>query len=316
MLEKASFASSSRTRAAVMVEARAASPFSSAVRQALNVIEAKAQFPAPERTVHIRVAGLGDRLYLDLCDDTWRAVEIDAAGWRIIEKPPVRFRRAAGMLRLPAPLPGGSIHALRPFLNVGSDSDFVLAASWSLAALRNRGPYPVLGISGEQGTAKSTFCKILRALVDPNTAPLRALPREDRDLFIAATNSQVVAFDNVSSLPLWLSDTLCRLATGGGFATRQLHTDQDEVLFDVQRPVILNGIEEMVDRPDLADRSILLTLEPIPEHRRRPEDELWKAFEVARPRIIGALLDMTAHGLKELPNTRLVGFPRMADFAL
>ena len=171
-------------------------------------------------------------------------------------------------------------------------------------------------LSGEQGSAKSTFSAILRALLDPNTAPLRALPREDRDLFIAASNGHVLAFDNVSGLPAWISDTLCRLATGGGFAVRQLYTDQDEVLFDAARPVILNGIEDIVTRPDLADRAVFLTLEPIPEERRRPEAELWAAFEAERPRILGVLLDAVVEGLKRLPETRLEKLPRMADFAL
>ena len=182
--------------------------------------------------------------------------------------------------------------------------------------LRDRGPYPVLVLSGEQGSAKSTFSAILRALLDPNTAPLRALPREDRDLFIAASNGHVLAFDNVSGLPPWISDTLCRLATGGGFAVRQLYTDQDEVLFDAARPVILNGIEDIVTRPDLADRAVFLTLEPIPEERRRPEAELWAAFDAERPRILGALLDAVVWGLKRLPDTHLPKLPRMADFAL
>lgn len=182
--------------------------------------------------------------------------------------------------------------------------------------LREKGPYPVIVVSGEQGSAKSTFLAILRALLDPNTAPLRALPREDRDLFIAATNGYVLAFDNVSGLPAWISDTLCRLATGGGFAVRQCYTDQDEVLFDAARPVILNGIEDIVTRPDLADRSIFLTLEAIPGERRKPENELWAAFEAARPQISGALLDVVAHGLRRLPETQLDKLPRMADFAL
>jgi hypothetical protein len=126
----------------------------------------------------------------------------------------------------------------------------------------------------------------------------------------------VLAFDNVSGLPAWISDTLCRLATGGGFAVRQLHTDQDEVLFDAARPVILNGIEDIVTRPDLADRAVFLTLEPIPEERRRPETDLWAAFEAERPRILGVLLDAVVEGLKRLPDTRLEKLPRMADFAL
>ena len=250
---------------------RGGAPSSEALQSALNVIEAKAHFDAPERAVHIRVGGLDGRLYLDLGDETWRAVEIDATGWRVIDNPPVRFRRAAGMQPLPVPVAGGSVETLRSFLNVQSDADFVLVVAWALACLRNRGPYPVIVLSGEQGSAKSTFSAILRALLDPNTAPLRALPREDRDLFIAASNGHVLAFDNVSGLPAWISDTLCRLATGGGFAVRQLYTDQDEVLFDAARPVILNGIEDIVTRPDLADRAVFLTLEPIPEERRRPE---------------------------------------------
>ena len=297
-------------------EATQGAPSSEALQSTLNVIEAKAHFDAPEREVHIRVGGLDGRLYLDLGDEAWRAVEIDATGWRVIDKPPVRFRRAAGMQPLAMPVPGGSIETLRSFLNVQSDSDFVLVVAWALAVLRNRGPYPVIVLSGEQGSAKSTFSAILRALLDPNTAPLRALPREDRDLFIAASNGHVLAFDNVSGLPAWISDTLCRLATGGGFSVRQLYTDQDEVLFDAARPVILNGIEDIVTRPDLADRAMLLTLEPIPEERRRPEAELWAAFEAERPRILGVLLDAVVEGLQRLPETRLPKLPRMADFAL
>jgi hypothetical protein len=220
------------------------------------------------------------------------------------------------MQPLPMPVPGGSVETLRSFLNVQSDTDFVLVVAWALAVLRNCGPYPVIVLSGEQGSAKSTFSAILRALLDPNTAPLRALPREDRDLFIAASNGHVLAFDNVSGLPAWISDTLCRLATGGGFAVRQLYTDQDEVLFDAARPVILNGIEDIVTRPDLADRAVFLTLQPIPEERRRPEAELWAAFEVERPRIMGVLLDTVVEGLRRLPETHLAKLPRMADFAL
>jgi len=297
-------------------EATGGAPSSEALQSALNVIEARAHFDAPERTVHVRVGGLDGRLYLDLGDETWRAVEIDAGGWRVIENPPVRFRRAPGMLALPLPVLGGSVATLRSFLNVRSDADFVLVIAWALACLRRRGPYPMLVLSGEQGSAKSTFSAILRALLDPNTAPLRALPREDRDLFIAASNGHVLALDNVSGLPAWISDTLCRLATGGGFAVRQLYSDQDEVLFDAARPVILNGIEGIVTRPDLADRALFLTLQPIPEERRRPEQELWAVFEAERSRILGALLDAAAKGLAMLPRTRLDRLPRMADFAL
>ena len=297
-------------------ETTGGAPSSEALQSALNVVEAKAHFDAPERPVYIRVGGLDGSLYLDLGDEAWRAIEITTTGWRVVENAPVRFRRPAGMLPLPVPAPGGAVETLRSFLNVQSDSDFVLVVAWALAVLRNCGPYPVIVLSGEQGSAKSTFSAMLRSFLDPNTAPLRALPREDRDLFIAASNGHVLAFDNVSGLPSWTSDTLCRLATGGGFAVRQLYTDQDEVLFDATRPVILNGIEDIVTRPDLADRAVFLTLEAIPEERRRSEAELWAAFDAERPRILGVLLDAVVQDLKLLPDTTLERLPRMADFAL
>jgi hypothetical protein len=127
--------------------------------------------------VYIRVAALDDRLYLDLGDETWRAVEIDAAGWRVIDDPPVRFRRAAGMQALATPLPGGSITALRSFLNASEDC-FVLAVAWALACLRDRGPYPVLVLAGEQGSAKSTFSALLRGVARSQySAPARPAAR-------------------------------------------------------------------------------------------------------------------------------------------
>lgn len=175
------------------------------------MLEARACASGSVRPVFMRVAEHERNIYLDLADRAWRAVEITPDGWRVIDAPPVRFRRPAGMRPLPVRERGGSIDLLRRFLNVGSDNDFRLAVAWVLAALSGRGPYTVLALAGEQGSAKSTAAAALRALTDPNSAPIRSLPREERDLFIAATNSHVLAFDNVSGLPGWLSDALCRL---------------------------------------------------------------------------------------------------------
>src|SRR5262245_37431382 len=219
---------------------------------------------------------------------------------------------------MPLPLPerGGSIEALLPLLNLSSRSDFVLVVAWLLATLRPGGPYPLLAVSGEQGSAKTVLSKMLKALVDLNVAPVRALPREERELMIAANNGHLLAFDNLSNVPTWLSDALCRLASGGSFAVRQLYTDDDEILFQASRPLLVNGIEDVITRPDLADRSIFLTLAPVANARRQSERQLWRQFEPARPRILGALLDLVVHGLRTLPGIGPDRLPRMADFAL
>jgi hypothetical protein len=290
-------------------------PNSDAMRTALDLLEAKARFEGDERTVAVRIAGICDKIYVDLGTRDWSVVEITADSWRIVADPPVRFRRSRGMRPLPIPEHGGDVRSLKSFLNVRTDSDFMLIVGWLVAALRNRGPYPVLVLTGEQGTAKSTLARVLKALIDPNIAPLRSLPREDRDLFISAHNGHVLAFDNVSHLPPWLSDSLARLATGGGFGTRALFTDDEETLFNGTRPIILNGIENFVTRGDLGDRAIVLALAVIPDALRRDEETFWADFDHAAPLIFGALLDAVAHGLKSLSSVTLDRKPRMADFA-
>src|SRR5215510_5599706 len=297
-------------------EATGSAASAAEVRSALDLLEARAQFDGPERAVHVRIAEHAGHIYLDLADEHWHAVDIGPDGWRVIACPPVRFRRPAGMLPLPVPQEGGSIECLNSFLNFASRDDFILIVAWLLAALRSGGPYPLLAISGEQGSAKTVLSKLLKALIDPNAAPVRSLSREERELMIAANNGYLLAFDNVSGLPIWLSDALCRLASGGSFAVRRLYSDDEEVLFEAARPILLNGIEEVISRPDLGDRAIFLTLAPIGEAQRRPEAELWREFEIARPRILGALLDAAAHGLRTLGRVHLDRLPRMADFAI
>ena len=291
-------------------------PGNQALQDALNVLEAKALFEGPCYPVNTRIADPNGNIYIDLANDAWQAVEVSSSGWRVVDRPPVKFRRTKGMLPLPVPQRGGTLELLREFVNVADGSQWVLLVSWLLAAFRPRGPYPVLLLQGEQGCAKSTTARVLKSLVDPNISHLRTSPRNERDLLIAATNGWTLAFDNLSGIPDWLSDAFCRLSTGGGFATRQLYSDDEEVIFDAQRPVVLNGIDDLVWRHDLLDRSIVLNLPVIPESERKPEAEFWREFEEARPYILGALLDVVAAGLRNLPNTKLDRLPRMADFAL
>src|SRR5215468_1739319 len=151
-------------------EATRTAASAAAINSALDLFEAQAQFEGPERAVHVRLAEHAGQIYLDLADECWRAVEIGPDGWRVIASPPVRFRRAAGMLPLPVPQPGGSIEALVPFLNLCNRNDFILVVAWLLAALRAGGPYPLLAISGEQGSAKTVLSKLLRAMVDTKVA--------------------------------------------------------------------------------------------------------------------------------------------------
>ena len=287
---------------------------SSAIADAQNTLAALARFEGETHPVSVRVAECEGRIYLDLADANWRVVEVDGDGWRVISDPPVRFRRPRGLQALPEPVRGGAIADLATFLNLSTEDDFRLCVAWALAALRGRGPYPILLLTAEQGSAKSTTTKVLRRLVDPNDADTRRPPRNTEHLMIAAANSHVVAFDNLSSLSEELSDNLSALATGSGFSVRQLYSNDEEHITYACRPIILNGISQFATRGDVLDRALALTLPPIADSHRRDEDTFWRDFAAIHPRLLGAVLDAVAIGLRRWPEVQLPRLPRMADF--
>jgi hypothetical protein len=289
-------------------------PSSNALSDALGVLEGRALFDAPQHAVFTRIARLEDSLYLDLGNAKWEAVKITSAGWKVVRDPIALFRRPRGLKALPRPKRNGSISELWDFVNVRK-ADRVIVAAWLVGAYQVGAPFPILVLQGEQGTAKSTTARLLRQLVDPNESALRSQPREVRDLMIAAKNGWLVAFDNISWLPVWMSDALCRLATGGGFATRELYSDDQEIIFDATRPILLNGIDGVVVRGDLLDRSLVLELPVISPDRRRPENELRAGFHAAQPRILGALLSAISSALRHEGTMTFANLPRMADFA-
>jgi hypothetical protein len=296
-------------------EPESAIPNSQALQDALNTLHGIARHDGAEMETHIRLAAKDGCIWLDLCDEEWRTVKISAEGWEIVSNAPVKFRRTKGMKTLPLPASGGSVSSLRELVNV-SDADWPLLISWLVASFRPGYPFPVLVLHGEQGSAKSTVSKMLRNLIDPNIAPLRSEQRDERDLMLAATNGWIVALDNLSRLPVWLSDALCRLSTGGGFSTRTLYENDEETLFMAMRPIILNGIEELATRSDLLDRSVIIHLPAIPLEKRKPEAEVWPEFEKIRPFVLGGLLDAVGHALRNIGSVHLEQKPRMADFAL
>jgi hypothetical protein len=256
---------------------------------------------------------LGERIYLDVGDEQSHVVEVDATGWLLTKDSPVRFRGTVGMQAMPLPQRGGSIAQLRALVNLDDDA-FVLYVSWLLDALCPGRPHPVLFLGGEEGSAKSTAARIARSLVDPHAVPLRNLPTTLDDLFVGANGAHAMAFDNVSIISAAISDGLCQIASGSGYGTRRRFTDTEQVLIGGSRPIIINGLLNAINRSDLADRTIAISMSRVGSEQRCSEAEIWSRFELHRAQIFGALLDCVACGLRKLPETRLERLPRMADF--
>ena len=268
----------------------------------------------------MRLAENCGAVWIDLGDDTHHAIRVTSAGWTVETRAEAPLIRPDGLRSLPIPVRSAAAMAkLRALMNIGDGDEatatFRLVVAWLVAALYPTGPYCVLAIDGEQGSGKSTSCRMLRRLVDPNAADLRAPPRNEDDLLIAALNGRVIGLDNVSFIEADTADAICRIATGAGFGKRRLYADAEEVIISVARPVLLNGIPSLLARGDLADRSIAVTLPPIADASRRPEAEVWRDFDAAAPGILAALLDGLAMALRRLPTLHLPNLPRMADFA-
>ena len=294
----------------------AVAPCEQSIKTAVLTLSGKAIFAGPEEHVWLRVAKHEDRYYLDLCNDKWQAVEISADGWQVVDRPPVRFRRGKSMQPLPIPENAGEdgLSRLWDFVNIQEeDRPFLVAAL--LEMLRPETDFVILELIGEQGSGKSDTQERIRDLIDPSVVGLRAAPKEREHVFVGAWNNWIVSYNNLSRLAPELQDSLCTLATGGGFAARTLYSDADETVIEAKRPLLLNGISGLVTAQDLIDRTLRFDLPEIPEEQRRAKSEMLVDFEAARPVILGGLLDLFVATLRELPNVKIDRLPRMADFA-
>lgn len=270
----------------------------------------------------LRVGGKVGELYIDVANDANDAWRITADG---IEKVPggpthIRFTRGAGMLPLVEPDLNTPASELVPLLRKyieASEADTMLLVAWLLGAMRPEGPYPVLTISGEQGSGKSTILRLLRRIMDPHALDMRMPPEDNRDLQAMVRNSFVLAFDNVSYITHKMSDALCVISTGtGAQGGRALYTNAEESAVRVCRPVAMNGIPDVIERGDLVDRSIHVHLPRIDPKNRRDDAEFWDMFNADHPKLLGALMNAALVAVRNYASVKLEEKPRMSAFAV
>lgn len=270
-----------------------------------------------------RVARVADHLFIDLGDEARRVVEILSARedtverWRTISGKdcPVRFVRPPTMRPLPEPVEGGTVDDFRRHFNVSTEGDFRLLMCWLLTAYHPAGPYVLGLVHGQQGSGKTTLCRLLVSLTDPQLADIRALPEDPRDLAVAAQHARILAFDNASSVSGPMSDCLCRLATGDAIVSRTLHSNRDQTVLKASRPVLISSIVELARRPDLADRAVVIEARALEQTARRTEEELWAEFEAERPMLFGTICDLLSAALGNYSTIAAPAGIRMADGA-
>ncbi len=285
-----------------------------ALKDAIRVLEGEISDTDPI-LAHTRIASHSGKTYIDRGDSTGECVEISGEGWKVLDIPPVLFRRSSLTGPIRRPEHGGNVYDIFKYINIPK-SHWHLFLGFLVVSLIENVAHPILAINGEHGAAKSGATDYTTKLIDPSPVTTRTPPTDSNAWVTAALGSWVVGIDNITKIHTWFSDSLCRASTGDGDTRRKLYTDNELVVFRFRRVVILNGINLAEAREDLADRLLPIMLPIITDTSRKVESEMKEEWEENYPMYLGALYTLCSKVLAKLPETKLAKLPRMADFAL
>lgn len=298
-------------------ESEEKAPHTNAISSALTILEGKACFDGRKIKLENRVAMFEGAIWYDLSNEDWQAVKISHNGWEIVNDPPILFRRYAHQQPQVLPIKQkGDLKALLPFVNLVKSEQGHLLLVYLASCFIPEIPHPIPILYGPQGAAKTTLARMLRALIDPSTVGVLSMPTVGNDLIQQISHHWFAFFDNVTFMPDWASDALCRAVTGEGFSKRELYSDDEDIIYNFMRCIGLNGINLAAKKPDLLDRGILFKLDRIANNRRKSERDIWKDFEYVRPAILGGIFDVISAAMGLYEDVHLDEMPRMADFTL
>ncbi len=280
------------------------------LKTAAGTLAAHAEFSGEVRDLHTRAAWHEGVLFYELRPG--KVVRVGPGGWTFDVRAPVLFRRYPNLKALPDPEAGSSLDDLLSLVNLKTERDRRLFTAYVVTAPLPHVGRPILSASGPMGSGKTTAGRAVKRLWDP-TAP-ETVRYDPRDFLQKASHCYMPMLDNLSTLPDSAADTLCRLVTGEADSKRKLYTDDEDVIIELRRAVILNGINAPTDRGDVLDRSLVVELERIPDAERRTEEEIWAAFDAARPALLGAAFDTLAKTVARKSSLQLSRRPRLADW--
>jgi len=298
------------------LESRKKVPSNDAINSALNIIEAKAMYEGERDILHNRVAWHEGDIWYDL--GNWKAVRVTESGWDIVDNPPIIFRKYSHQKEQVLPNAGVAIDSIEQvfeFVTITDEAEKLLYIANLISSFVPDIPHPIDILVGDQGAAKTTRSRIKKELVDPSQLSTQTIPKNPTEFVQMASHNWFITLDNLTSLPHWLSDGLCRVCTGDGFSKRKLYTDDDDVIYNFKRCACLTGINLVATKPDLLDRSIIYELKPIPSDKRKTEKQIWEEFNAVKGRILGACFTLLSNTINEYDTVAVAGVPRMADFA-
>ena len=289
------------------------------INHIVNRLTAKVWALDKKNEVHSRIAGSNIAIYYDLCNKNGEIVKITKNGYSIVRAKdcPKKFTRSSNMREQCKPLSDKNIGIidLDKYFNIKSKEGFQLMLVYIVACFIPYISHPILIVVGSQGASKTTSNILTKRLVDPAYADIVSLPKEKRDLIVQLNRGYMLFFDNIKKICDEFNDILCQASTGGYQLARKLYTDDDIVAYKLQRCLLLNGITELTDQPDLLDRSISIRFERIEESKRLTENELYANFNCDLPYFLNDIFNIVSKAMKIHEGVKLEKLPRMADFA-
>ena len=203
---------------------------------------------------------------------------------------------------------------LDPFLPFSED-DKKLVIVWLLCAMLEDTKKCILVAVGPEGSGKSSACRVLRSLIDPQSNLPSTLPYDEQNLCLSLGNRYCTLYDNVRTVSDKISDILCQATQGGSYETRTLYTNMGLTYVSFKSTLMMNGIlPSMVSSPDLKDRCLMVTA-TISDDKREIDGNLDSLFEQRRPAILGQMFT-TIQQAMALPDTDQTDYKtRMQHYA-
>ncbi len=285
-------------------------PQNDAVAQARIQIEAKCA-AGRQFELYNRVGWDNGKIYYDLTTPDWQGVEIDKDGWRVVPLPPI-FRRYDHQIPQVMPEFGGQAMEFLNFVNLDDDDACLFLTTVATYFIPNI-PHALIDQSGEHGSGKSSNSKKIKLLCDPSKAELFGAPSDEQTAQQNAEKHWVLNLDNISKVPNWLSDFLCRVVTGEAYSRRKLYSNDDDHTRLYKRCILVNGIGMSLYRGDILDRTIIFDVPVLTN--ARAESEISKKWKDSMPKILGGFFTAIAGAMAKVDKVVIKDSYRMADFA-
>lgn len=290
-------------------------PSEQSIKNAIRNLDVRARHEGEKHSSWLRVAEHDNKIYIDLCDESWRCVEISPVGITVLADPPVRFLRNDNMQPLPEPDFSdmqAALNEFRAMIRLVDSKSWPLLLMFLLSCLKRNIDFPIALILGPQRVGKSGLMRFMRDLVDPNVDVHRDPPQEAKQVVIAANTNRVPSWDNASHLDKHIQDALCRLSTGGSVGERKYYTNFDEVSISAMAPAIINGISLGVLKSDLLDRSLAISMGKPSGSVDIDREERQDQFTVLKPRLFGALCNAVRLALERYDQIKPSWTPRLS----